>query len=328
MTAVGGHFAAARLGVDLFFVLSGFLITLLLFREQDRDGRISLRAFYTRRSLRILPAYYTYLAFVSLLWATGQIKLSASDWVGPLTFLTNLTSPSRILGHTWSLSVEEQFYLCWPLILFTFGRRQAVFVLIGVSCFAPIARFIVVRRWPGDYASFITPCVADSIAFGCLLAYVVVSCPRVVAWVERRAGAVLILSALLIGFAFVQTGPIRVPSFLTSSVWRIALASGILATIGLRHSPLGRLLGSQPVAWVGVLSYSLYLWHQPFLVAHSTEWYCQRPVNILLTVAAAIASHYLIERPFLRIKDRLLSCDRTVPATPHFGPTAGLVSHS
>lgn len=116
-------------GVDVFFVISGFLITLLLFREQDRTGRISLCKFYIRRSLRILPAMFAYLAFVALLQAMGIASLSTIDWVVALTYTANFhgtfSHSAQPIEHLWSLSVEEHFYLIWPPILVLLGTKRA-----------------------------------------------------------------------------------------------------------------------------------------------------------------------------------------------------------
>ena len=106
------------LGVSMFFGISGFLITLLLLREWNRTNTISMKAFYARRALRILPVYFSYLFVVFVLIRLGVLHLKAGDWISALTYTVNFRAePTWEVGHVWSLSIEEQFYLGWPLLL-------------------------------------------------------------------------------------------------------------------------------------------------------------------------------------------------------------------
>ena len=115
------------IGVDLFFVISGFLITWLLLREQRRNAVISLRAFYIRRAWRILPPYLVFLASLFAFSSIGLIQITSRDWGGALTYTVNfLPGTSWPFGHLWSLSVEEHFYLFWPLLLIVLGPGRAV----------------------------------------------------------------------------------------------------------------------------------------------------------------------------------------------------------
>src|SRR5216117_3102727 len=117
------------MGVDLFVVISGFLITLLFLRERERHGTLSLRGFYTRRALRILPAYVAFLVVCAAIEALGAPGPTPSDWAGLLTYTMNWHAPSLpsqwAVALTWSLSIEEQFYLLWPLLLLRAGPHSA-----------------------------------------------------------------------------------------------------------------------------------------------------------------------------------------------------------
>ncbi len=133
-----------NLGVRFFFVISGFLITWLLLQEMNRAGSISLKDFYIRRCLRILPVYFTFLGVLALLQFFGAAKQSSASWIGALTFTRNLFGNDAISGHLWSLSVEEQFYLLWPgiFLLASGGKnlRTTLRVLIFGILLAPFFR--------------------------------------------------------------------------------------------------------------------------------------------------------------------------------------------
>ena len=157
------------IGVRVFFVISGFLITSLLLGEIAATGTISLKKFYIRRTMRIFPCSYVYLAVMGLIGL-----MSASDLIHGYTYTMNYHRPDRSwhASHLWSLSVEEQFYLLWPAVLCYAGRRKAFFATAGVFVFAPVIRLFIwvfvpaYRPYLGE--SFET--VADALATGCLLA--------------------------------------------------------------------------------------------------------------------------------------------------------------
>jgi peptidoglycan/LPS O-acetylase OafA/YrhL len=312
----------ANLGVRIFFVISGYLITSLLVAEHDRTGRISLGWFYVRRSLRILPAFLTFLCVVALLKASGVIALRAGDLVHAVTFTMNV-HPDRAwwVGHLWSLSVEEQFYVIWPVALIALGIRQG---LLGAACIfalAPMVR-IAIALWvptqlPTMGESF--PTIADAIATGCLAAGLQRSLVTQ-AWFQRiiTARAMLIITGVAILVLNSKAGGrLRIAAFETAINVLIALAV-LRVTLNL-DGTLSRLLNSRPVVFVGTLSYSLYLWQQLFLNRESQASVSAFPVNLILAGAAAAASYYVIERPSLHLRRRLerhWSRARTV-AVPH-----------
>lgn len=172
----------AHLGVVVFFVISGFLITSLLFAEHEKTGRVSLKLFYARRALRIFPASYCYITIISILWLTGAFDWGASNLLHAATYTVNyVVSPSWHIGHLWSLSVEEQFYLLWPLVFVVLGPRKGIWVAVAVVLLGPVARsvaWLLFHATPyRDLAMF--PVVADSLATGCSLA-------RARSWLEGR----------------------------------------------------------------------------------------------------------------------------------------------
>jgi peptidoglycan/LPS O-acetylase OafA/YrhL len=160
-------------GVKVFFEISGFLITTLLLRELSSRGGISLVGFYRRRILRIFPAYWAYLACLMVLSQAKLIELWPGDMLSAMTYTANYHHwRSWYVNHLWSLSVEEQFYLIWPLLLCVIGLRRALYVAAAVVIAAPAVRTFM---WFGLHAggSWMTrqfEATADALAIGCVLA--------------------------------------------------------------------------------------------------------------------------------------------------------------
>src|SRR5262245_2792631 len=159
-------------GVQVFFVLSGFLITTLMLRELDRTGRLSLRQFYLRRVLRIVPAYAAYLVVLALLQGAGLVELSGLSWLSLTTYTVNfLPSLPPLISHVWSLSVEEHFYLLWPLLMAGCTLSGCRRVVLGCMAGALALRWLVLLAWPGGHGVDVwTFTRIDDIAIGCLLA--------------------------------------------------------------------------------------------------------------------------------------------------------------
>jgi peptidoglycan/LPS O-acetylase OafA/YrhL len=297
----------AHLGVVVFFVISGFLITTLLQSEHAKRGTVSLKLFYARRSIRIFPASYAYVACVMALWFLGLIALHGRDVWQALTYTVNyLPNPSWQLGHLWSLSVEEQFYLLWPFAFVSLGPRRAVWVAGAVVVLGPVARLLVwmflgntVFR---ELALF--PLVADSLATGCVLAS-----GRL--WLEKQAWYLRLFqpawSVLLVVllFAVNRYGERSIVWVAGTSVINVCLAVLIHRSVYCFRDGAGRFLNWSPVVQVGVLSYSLYLWQQLFLNRESTAWINAFPQNIVLAVSAALLSYSALEKPLLNLRHRL-----------------------
>jgi peptidoglycan/LPS O-acetylase OafA/YrhL len=298
-------------GVSLFFVISGFLITLLLLREQARTATVSLKGFYTRRAFRILPAYLVYLAFVLSLQVAGRASLGKGDWFCALTYTMNFRrSPAWEVGHVWSLSIEEHFYLLWPLLFLRVPHPRLVLFALGAVALMPAAR-MAVEFLSDDYLhpDWCTFSRLDGIALGCCLAFVAVT-PKLrerlmpsrgqATIILLAAGGVLLLNPLLLPGCgrYVEVGFAR-------SVEAFCFATIIWVCVQHGGGVIGRVLNWRPLVLLGTLSYSLYLWQQPFMSwDERAAWYAQWPVNLLLAIGAAVASYRLIEAPFLRLKAR------------------------
>jgi peptidoglycan/LPS O-acetylase OafA/YrhL len=304
--------AAARhgsIGVDVFFVLSGFLITLLLLRELERTRTVSLKDFYRRRALRILPAYITFLLAVGVITHLGLAHLQGRDWIGVLTYTVNfLEKPSWEIGHVWSLSIEEQFYLIWPALLLAAGKRRARLAALGYLAAAPVLRLLIwaCYRPHLNMVDSWTFTRMDSIAAGCLLA-LFASEPsfRERFRLSERQALRLIVAAtgvLVVSLAASQRALYDIA--LGYSINAVTISAIVWICINCSQGPVSRFLHWRPLVVMGTLSYSIYLWQQPFLNHYNAGWACRWPTNLCLAMVAALASHVLVEAPFLRLKER------------------------
>ena len=209
-----------NLGVRMFFVISGLLITYLLLLEADRRGRPSLRSFYTRRVLRIFPVYFLYLGVVFALTAAGLYTDTATAWIGSLTFTRNLIGqPQSLTGHYWSLSVEEQFYVVWPVTIVALRLwerpRLAIGLLLVPVALCPIVRSNIIQvRWPNEWIDralnlLSTARYADSLAVGCIGAFAYRQYrgrlkPIASQWILTVGLAIFVAAAVVTGFALIQ----------------------------------------------------------------------------------------------------------------------------
>ena len=310
------------LGVVVFFVISGFLITRLMLSEQAKTGTVSLGLFYARRALRLFPASYAFIAFVWLLWAIGLIHLHAADIWHAVTYTVNyFPDRSWQIGHLWSLSVEEQFYFIWPLAFVLLKTpRRAGWAAAAVIASGPVARataWLFLRHTP-YYDLELFPMVADCLASGCLLA--VVS-----GWLEKKSWYLQlfrpVISVCLVALVLIinRFEGYTVVSVFGTSVINLSLAVLIHRSVYCFRDPFGRLLNLKPIAFVGVLSYSLYLWQQLFLNRNSSAWINAFPQNLALAVAAALGSYFLLEKPFLKLRTRLRGRQTAPPVKPDSG---------
>jgi peptidoglycan/LPS O-acetylase OafA/YrhL len=283
--------AFANLGVRIFFIISGYLITTLLLREQEKTSTIRIGEFYVRRAYRILPAA---LAFMAITFAIFWRDLRWYHMLAALFYLANFdfTHP-WYLGHLWSLSVEEQFYLLWPGVLKKW-RRHCVMILLGVVLFAPLYRVACHLAGLHGQADETFPAVADILAIGCLLAIFSSRLPRIGArW------AVMMVSPVILVPVYLGLRRFHLTITLLFVLWPLMHLSiaGLLLHVVRRPYWI---LNTAPVVWVGKISYSLYLWQQLFVFGeHPRPWY-----SVLSAVAAACASYYLVEQPVLRMRER------------------------
>jgi peptidoglycan/LPS O-acetylase OafA/YrhL len=302
------------LGVRIFFVISGFLITGLLLKEMDGEGRIDLARFYFRRTLRIFPAFYFYLLCMLVLSLFGGADLSFSAALPALTYTSNyVQSLHPDVAHTWSLATEEQFYLIWPAALFLAGRkRRAVAVLLLLIIVASLSSRLLTRQLGHSVPAFFnTP-----IGVGCLLALTQERLRRVTAyraWLGAPWGALVPIVFLVANVPGWHVAGAR--EALLSLLQNLSIALWLDWAVSNGGSLSGRLLNARAMVIIGVGSYSLYLWQQPFLGLLYTEptLLLKGPWRILAEpwarlgciVACTLFSYLLVERPLMRIRSRL-----------------------
>jgi peptidoglycan/LPS O-acetylase OafA/YrhL len=303
-------------GVRVFFVISGFLITSLLLEEHDMTGRISLKHFYLRRMLRIFPCSYAFITIAGVLSLFRIVELAPHDLVRSYSYTVNYGHMARswTVAHLWSLSVEEQFYLLWPAVVYFGGRRVAGKTALCALALCPVIRlalWVFAPQWRADNG-YTFETVADALATGCVLA-----CYRDFLWscnLYRRlltSRWVLLVPFIAIGGGMLFTRP-RLFCLFGQTVLNVAVAVCIDWTIRFPKTTFGRFLNASPVVFIGILSYSLYIWQQFFCVEfrHHGRWWSSFPTNALLSFAVAIASYYLIEKPFLRLRWRIVEPSR------------------
>ena len=283
--------AYASLGRRIFFVLSGYLITMLLMRERDKTSTIQLKRFYVRRAYRILPAAIVFLATVILIHGheTRWYHLAAAGF-----YVVNFDfAPPWFIGHLWSVSVQEQFYFLWPLTLKKWHRYR-IPILVAAIAFSPVYRIACHLLQLHGRADRTFPAVADILAIGCLLALFEKRLPRV-----RARWALLMIVPLVSVPVYMGSLHFHITPGLLLLWWPALHVSIAGLLLHVMQQPY-RSLNLQPVAWLGKLSYGLYLWQQLFVFGpHQRPWFFT-----LLAVAAAGGSYYLIEQPMLRLREK------------------------
>ncbi len=292
-----------HLGVDIFFGLSGYLITALLLAEHEQAGEINLKAFYRRRIFRILPPALVYLAIV------GLAGLYKSGWevAACLFFFRNYLPDARgsyITIHLWSLAVEEHFYMLWPGALVLVGIKKMT-NWISYAAFA-IAFW---RIWGAADLSFAITGVPelqrtdfrlDSLLWGCAVAFIMQHPPsraRLAATLRPWTWALMALAVIIPNVISHSQNAALAPLLIIATVTTPLLIPFILAGTVLHPQwLLSRFLELPLLRWMGRLSYSLYIWQELFLLGgkfHAASVW----VNLASTLIAACISYYLIEKP-------------------------------
>ncbi|MPV50716.1 acyltransferase family protein [Pseudactinotalea sp. HY160] len=317
----GGGF----IGVDVFFVISGFLITGVLMRDLETHGRISLARFYARRAKRLLPAAGVVLVATAALtaWSTSVVswRVFGQDIAGAAGYVVNWLLADRAVDylaedvaaspvqHFWSLAIEEQFYLVWPLLLTAIGllarRRRGAAPSRRVLAAAVIAIIIPSLVWSIMHtaadparAFFVTTTRAWELALGALVAIGVSRWQRIP---PRWACAIGWLGlCAVVGAGVLVTQETHWPGYaaLVPTVGTAAVIIG--GCVPSDHGP-SALLSLRPLTWLGALSYSLYLWHWPLLIAATSRW-GELSVSattgvVAASIVAAVLSHRFLESP-------------------------------
>jgi peptidoglycan/LPS O-acetylase OafA/YrhL len=314
-----GRFAGF-MGVDVFFVLSGFLITTILLTELDRTGRLRLGRFWFRRVLRLYPALLTLLVVCLPLapWLSGSLLQHLERTVVAGTYTSNLfmTHTGQWLGpftHTWSLALEEQFYLAWPLVLLVALRSGAARIPLAMALLTATVGSAALHLKHYEYGTISAPLASTSTGLlaGSVLALVLASGARpwfmrVLRWRAWAIGGILLLASSLVLFSLTD----RAPDGLYTLAAILATALVLGHTTSRDGGLLVRVLSLRPAVWLGRVSYGIYLWHYPAVLVLADafpEWspWWRLPLVAGFAVVAAALSHRWVEAPFLRLKDRL-----------------------
>lgn len=322
-----------NIGVQNFFVLSGFVITLALLDEEARAG-IDLIAFYGRRVVRILPVYLSFVAVVVALDVGTRVSVDLCGYVTALTFTKNYGCSQHIDSHLWSIAVETQFYLLWPAIMVMAGRRRRWHAALVMVVAAPLFRtgFYLLRDWKLRFLSF--PANMDLFMFGAAAGALVSYRPpwftRALGWwpLLGRVAALLVFCAVWLLQEKRQLAVLTVP--FASSTQALCTAYLIASLVIVRGGVLWTLLNCRPVRYAGLASYSIYVWHQLFFVP--SDYYTAArlvllrfPYNVVAATFVGLASYRLLEAPLRarygrrpwavfpghRIRDGILRVKRT-----------------
>ena len=313
------HFGG-RLSINAFFILSGYLITYLLLSERQTNGAISLRNFWARRFLRILPLYVLVVGIITALATAGLTQADSQAltfaWLYIYNFLT-LPHESPVLAHTWSLAVEEHFYLIWPLLLVALSRVPLRKVVVGVAIFAaicPVMYFFVELSHRGFVIHRLTIPAAGAIAMGAVFG--MLRFLRSTGQIDSTESAMR--RSVLLGMACMMLlAPMWVP--LVTSSWKLAQLATYAQFFGValfiddvaRHqkSLAVRFLELAPLRYLGTVSYGIYMWQGLFL-GHSwlrEDGYIWPPhplIGLAALVVVVPVSYHFFEKPLLALKEK------------------------
>ena len=302
------------LGVNVFFVISGFLITTLLINEEKKFGQVNVLKFLARRTFRIFPAYYFLLIVYAVLCFMGVMNISPLSWVTSIFYSKYFNYYfDWYTGSAWSLGVEEHFYLLYIFIFPLKGKFRSFFVAILILII-PLIRLYIAQFYDVRVHHELTfYSKADAVGWGCLIAL-----KREWFLSKLRQYFQLVFNISILGVIFCSYLPnylfFKLPfqdfPYLNYSIQQFIqnTVEDILISIVILYSVFGsellwfKFLNSKVMNWLGLMSYSIYLWQQIF--TYGKGWWSLFPLNLLFILIAALISYHLIEKPFLRLKEK------------------------
>jgi peptidoglycan/LPS O-acetylase OafA/YrhL len=285
-------------GVTIFFVLSGFLITTRLMREKEETGRNDLRQFYIRRFFRLMPCAWGFLLF-SLIPAMQSPERSGAlaNIISALFFFRNyahlFASDFQLTGHFWSLSIEEQFYLAWPSLMIVLGMHKARwFAVAGAAAIAfyRFAHWSSIESQPPFFRDG-THIRADALLIGCAMALFLPSIRR---WLRTWMAIPLLAGLVMCMMRYYSLVPLH----------ESAIIALLLAVTASSRSAFFRILDWKPLTFLGTISYSLYVWQQPFaIMVHGR--FMQPFAAVAMLFGVALISYYFLEEPSVKLGHKL-----------------------
>ena len=300
-------------GVTVFFVLSGYLITRLLVTEYDATGTVDLVRFAIRRARRLLPALLVAVAVTSVIVIVADHGSAVGDAFLTLAYVANWArasgDPMGLWNHAWSLAIEEQFYVLWPLLFVVAAVRlrlkpdAMVIVLLGTAGMSAALRATMIASGLDDRAYFGSDSRAEALLAGCVLGVALSRRPSVAVpgWVGPVAVAAVLVLALVPMRSLLWPGAL----YSLTTVASCVLLVGVERVRGGTH-----LLASRPLVWLGTRSYSLYLWHVPVILLLGpmlpADGWVRLATLTVVSVALAMVSYAYVEGPFRRRSDRPL----------------------
>lgn len=332
---------SGQFGVQIFFVVSGFIITYLLENERRASSRVKLGDFYLRRVFRIAPAMYLFLLWLWIVSSYTDLRIDGTEWTTSLLFVRNFVPGGWYTGHLWSISVEEQFYLLWPACFLLRDARSRMLAAGVVFALAPVARLFLLLTGHKGFANVSLPSNADFLMVGALVGLLandsnMLSALRARPALRDRASAIV---GVAITHLFIRDENLLLAAImptLRAVLFAYLIASYTFVEEGLIYG----LLNGRYVTAVGRMSYSLYLWQQPFLrpadtASNGVFVLSEFPFNIICVVSIAALSYLFVEVPMLRvgarvrsmIARRLAGADpaQAVPRTPAAGHPSHIV---
>jgi peptidoglycan/LPS O-acetylase OafA/YrhL len=314
-------FSLGQLGVSVFFVISGLLITWLMIRERDATGTFSLRNFYIRRFLRILPVFWLLLLTVTALKVTHVISIEWLDIMRALTFTHNYPLSIRYprnyafwLAHTWSLSLEEQFYLVWPGLFAILRPRHAArlaVILAFSGSLLRIANYYLLPSFRGLVGTAFHTRI-DILMVGCASAFLLESpawkarIKKIPVWPVLAATSFFLLVAdpfFTNHFGF-HSRANAIARLIIPTFEAFAIALTLLVVVAGRTGTAFRVLNWRASTHIGKLSYSMYIWQQLFLAPHSVTRLFALLWRLLAIYVVSFCSFNFFERPFIKLRSR------------------------
>lgn len=302
-------------GVNIFFTLSGFLITRLLLREQARKGGIHLRSFYARRFLRLTPPFTLFILILLVGIAFGLYSVKPVGLIVSFLYLYNYIPQfllSGWLSHTWSLAVEEQFYLVWPFLIILLPRRRLAIVAFGATLLSVIAAYFLHRatfhhgghvyalREVFLVSRWFFP-AAGPIMVGALVAVLAFHRPVAARGLALKAYSLAMSAALFLSPLYLPGAMLRAAFVIQAA----GVALLLLIVMERQRSTLTRVLDLPPIAYLGKISYGVYLYHVLVISTGPNSALVKSvPLSIVLFMGLSIASYELFEKPILKLKER------------------------